>query len=161
MAMLSATIANPRTLVEWIESIQKKRVVLCEHTKRAVPLRHCLFTHLNPTHKQLPDPVLRKYRNAMVDTTNWSVPDLESYLKPVREHYDWFETSSTAIRGCVRYLNDNRLLPALCFVLSRKRCETLCATWNVGLLEHDEVAMITKEWKRIVRDATRGDRELY
>lgn len=74
MVMLSATISNPRTLVSWIESIHEKKVILCEHRKRAVPLRHCLFTHLNPTSKQLPDPILRTYRNALVDTTDWTVP---------------------------------------------------------------------------------------
>lgn len=52
------------------------------------------------------------------------------------------------------------MIPALCFVLSRKRCESLCATWNVSLLSRDEVAMIASDWKRIVRDATRGDSEL-
>lgn len=157
MVMLSATIANPNLLVEWLESIHSKRVIVCEHTRRAVPLRHCLFTHLNPSHKKLPDPVLLNYRNAFVDVSHWSTPELEVYLKPVQQHYDWFETSATAIRGCVRYLKEKDMMPALCFVLSRKRCESLCATWNVSVLEQDEVRILANDWKRIVREAVRGD----
>ena len=50
------------------------------------------------------------------------------------------------------------MLPTLCFVLSRKRCESMCETWTVGLLNRDEVALIHRDWKRLVRDACRGDK---
>jgi superfamily II RNA helicase len=60
----------------------------------------------------------------------------------------------------VRYLKQNQMLPALCFVLSRKRCELLCATWSVGLLEEGEAALVYRDWRRIVREATRGDTAL-
>ena len=52
------------------------------------------------------------------------------------------------------------MLPALCFVLSRKGCERLCRNWAVGLFEKDDVALIHRDWKRLVRDACRGDYEM-
>ena len=158
MVMLSATIENPQTLVSWLESIHTKPVILCQHDTRAVPLSHCLFTHLNPTSKQLPDPNLKRYRNALVDVTQWSEPELERYMKPIRDSYDWFQKGGTAIEGCVHYLKEHDMLPTLCFVLSRKRCESMCETWTVGLLNRDEVALIHRDWKRLVRDACRGDK---
>jgi superfamily II RNA helicase len=83
MVMLSATIENPDTLVSWLETIKKTNVELCVHTKRAVPLRHCLFTNLNPTHQSLPDPCLHSYKNRMEDITKWSIPELERFVKPI------------------------------------------------------------------------------
>ena len=52
------------------------------------------------------------------------------------------------------------MIPALCFVLSRKRCESICATWSFGLLDKDEVALIHKDWKKVVREACRGDTDM-
>ena len=90
MTMLSATIANPETLVAWLEKTKEHPVKLCVHTKRAVPLTHLLYTNLNPTHKQLPDSTLYGYKKALVDVSEWSIPRLETYLKPIGEHLDWF-----------------------------------------------------------------------
>ena len=157
MTMLSATIENPRTLISWLASIHTKPIELCEHTVRAVPLAHCLFTNLNPSHKQLPDPDLVRYKNALVDVSKWGEPELTRYMKPIGEHHEWFQKSATAIEGCVHYLKENDMMPTLCFVLSRKRCESLCQTWTVGLLDRDQVALIHRDWKRTVRDACRGD----
>lgn len=157
MIMLSATIENPDMLVSWLETIKETKVELCVHSKRSVPLQHCLFTHLHPTHQTLPDASLHAYKNRFEDVSHWSIPELERFVKPITEHYKWFQTGSVAIEGCVRYLKDNEMLPALCFVLSRKRCESLCASWSVGLLEEGEAAQVYRDWRRIVREATRGD----
>lgn len=147
MTMLSATISNPDTLVSWLTKVKEHPVSLCVHTTRAVPLTHLLFTNLNPTNHQLPDPCLHSYKNAMIDVSKWSVPELEKYVKPISNHYDWFQKGSTAIEGCVKFLHETDKMPALCFVLSRKRCEQICATWSTGLLTKDEVAVIYKDWK--------------
>lgn len=90
MVMLSATIANPETLVSWLETIKETKVELCVHTKRAVPLRHCLFTNLHPTHQTLPDATLHSYKNRLEDVSRWSVPELERFVKPIGEHIKWF-----------------------------------------------------------------------
>ena len=159
MTMLSATIQNPDKLVKWLSSFHKKPVILCEHTIRAVPLAHCFYTNLNPTHQQLPDPILHSYKDCLKNVTEWDTPSIERYMKPITNNLDWFQIRSTAIQGCVSHLKRNDMLPALCFVLSRKRCETLCATWSVSLFEQEQSALIHKDWKRIVRNATRGNRE--
>jgi len=104
MVMLSATIENPKMLVSWLETIKQTKVELCIHTKRAVPLRHYLFTNLNPTHQTLPDSCLHSYKNRLEDVSNWSIPELERFVRPIAEHYKWFQTGSVAIEGCLRYL---------------------------------------------------------
>jgi antiviral helicase SKI2 len=52
------------------------------------------------------------------------------------------------------------MMPTLCFILSRKRCEAICETWSLGLLTKDEVALILRDWRRLVRDACRGNSSL-
>ena len=160
MVMLSATIENPTTLKNWLEKVHPtKPVVLCEHTTRAVPLSHCFYTDLNPTSKSLPDstPSLSSYKKKLVNVTDWQEPHLTSYLKPMMYHYDWFQRGDVAIQGCVEYLQNNDMIPALCFVLSRKRCESLCASWAVSMLTQDEVSLIHRDWKKLVCQACRGD----
>lgn len=157
MVMLSATIQNPHMLKYWIESIQtEKQVVICEHHQRAVPLIHSLFTDVKPTSKYLPDTV-PKYRQKLVNVTRWSEPELLQYLKPVAEHYDWFQRGHAAIQSCVQFLQKDDKLPALCFILSRKGCERICQTWSIGLLEKDAIGPILRDWKKLVREACRGD----
>ena len=99
---LSATIANARHLVDWIESIRHEEVALIEEHNRVVPLEYFYYT--KDTGLVDYDQLWRYYRRKLKDRIND-----ESPFGPTT-HLD-----------LIRTIQRNHL-PALFFVFSRKQC---------------------------------------
>ncbi|AFM42084.1 superfamily II RNA helicase [Desulfosporosinus acidiphilus SJ4] len=99
---LSATIANARQLVDWIESIRHEEVALIEEPKRIVPLEYFYFTK---------DTGLVDYNHL------WKF--YRQKLKQNKNEENPF--SPTTHLDLIRTIQRDHL-PALFFVFSRKQC---------------------------------------
>lgn len=99
---LSATIANARHLVDWIESIRREEVVLIEEHNRVVPLEYFYYT--KDTGLVSYDQLWRYYRRKLKDRGNDESP-----------------FGTTTHLDLIRTIQRDHL-PALFFVFSRKQC---------------------------------------
>ena len=99
---LSATIANAKHLVDWIESIRHEEVALIEEHNRVVPLEYYYYT--KDTGLVDYDQLWRYYRRKLKDRINDENP-----FGPTT-HLDLIRTIQ------------REHLPALFFVFSRKQC---------------------------------------
>lgn len=99
---LSATIANARHLVDWINSIRHEDVALIEEPKRIVPLEYYYFT--KDTGLVDYDQLWHYYRQKLKNKQNEENP-----------------FGTTTHLDLIRTIQRNNL-PALFFVFSRKQC---------------------------------------
>lgn len=169
MIMLSATIANPGLLCNWIENITKKPVVLCSTTERVVPLHHYVyFPPMNDKNfKKLPLPLQSKVQPQLgnlesIKQGEGKTFDIEKYhmlynlTKEIHDHTH-FDNSLVSV---IKHLRSHNMLPALCFVFSRARVEELAkSTYNAigpslfSLEEqsgHDMSKTIAKECRHLL-----------
>ncbi|WP_434512653.1 DEAD/DEAH box helicase [Desulfitobacterium sp. AusDCA] len=100
---LSATIANARQLVRWIESIREEKVSLIEEHRRIVPLEYYYYT--KDTGLVTYDQLWRYYRQQIKSHHNSDGP-----LFSPTTHLDLIRTIH------------RKYLPTLYFVFSRKQC---------------------------------------
>jgi superfamily II RNA helicase len=164
MVMLSATIDSPEEFANWIESVKTKSVNLCSTSHRVVPLTHYTFmTTTNGIFKKIKDKALEQQIKNWVDKpqvissssgvfnevtwkTNKNFLDLfvnkELYIK--RQH---------VLNQVCKYMVEHDMLPALCFVLSRKQLEIAAKEITVPLLEFDSKVAYTirYECEQIIR----------
>lgn len=166
--MLSATIANPYTLINWIQNITEKQVCLASTSQRVVPLKHYVYT------PNVPDKKLR----SMTKEAQSQVNDVCNKITLIKEgegphfkqefyssiynihkrHLCEYEPSST-IPELIRKLKTIDMLPALIFVFSRKGtkvlAEKLCASGLPPLFNKDDTI-----WKDISGQIERECRHL-
>ena len=169
LVMLSATIDNPARFAAWCERQhpphpQKKEVYIASNHKRAVPLTHYTFmtsttalfkvikdksqqdeikkTLNKPFVIQTPDGV---FHDAQFFTTQKTQKLLQSKDIPVKRAH--------VLNQVTRYLVDNAMLPALCFVFSRKQLEQCAHEVSTILLEDDSKVpyIIRRECEVILR----------
>ena len=139
---LLATIPNADEFADWIESIQKHKVDTVTYTKRAVPLKHCVFDletgMISPReYKKLAD--MGKYNNYNgVIRRKRGKSERNRNLK-VAKHYD-----------LVNELTEKNLLPCIYFVFSRKACEEKAADLRNDFTTPEEKAQIIKTFDKHV-----------
>lgn len=160
--MLSATINHPEHFAEWVE----KRGVPCHlipTTHRVVPLTHYMWisTHLstNKAFKSTPyeyklqqlankPVVIKQSDETFVEDNYHKVYELLHYM---RQH-NIFVKRSFVLNELVRYLKANEMLPAICFVFSRKQVEQCAKEISINLYDDDskQSAVVAAECKRIL-----------
>ena len=174
MVMLSATIDRPEKFASWCETrgstnIQQnnssnKIVYLSSTNHRVVPLTHYSFiTTNNNIYKTIKDKVLEK---EIRDTTNklFVIQSSqgtfnEPHYHKIRKILNTFQEKRThisrahVINQVCSHMVDHNMLPALCFVLSRKQLEICAKEVTTGLLEVDSKVGYTihKECEQIIR----------
>jgi len=171
MVMLSATIDQPEKFALWCqtrgnksESNQNKNVYLTTTYERVVPLTHYSFvTTNNGIFKAIKDKDLEKQ---IKDSTNkiFTIQNAKGVFDEVHYHkmkkmLDLFENKqvfvkrSHVLNQVCKYMVENDMLPALCFVLSRKQLEICAKEVTHPLLEFDsKVAYIVRrECEQIIR----------
>lgn len=149
MIMLSATMDKPERFAKWIENNHAtKRVYLCPTNHRVVPLSHYGFMAMGEHEfKQIKDKALQQQ---MRKTTNKPIMlkdhkgkfYSEGYhdIRHVQEHLDKTRARvqrKFVLNNLVKYLRDNDMLPAICFVFSRKNVELCAKELTVPVLEDD------------------------
>ena len=150
MVMLSATIDKPHVFAEWIEKTKQysKSVYLAPTTHRVVPLKHYFYTTLPQSiikkikdkeflkyiNEFLHKPILVKDETLSFDEDNYNkIRKLTAYT----QKNNCFVKQSYVLNEVTKYLNENDMLPAICFVFSRKQVEKLAATINISLFDKE------------------------
>ena len=164
MVMLSATIDKPDKFAIWVEKESKREVWLCPTTKRVVPLTHNSFiTCPRSIYETLPlnikniiddnnfyeDTILLKSQNQQFDDAKYHK------LLKVMKHFrlNNIRVNDTfVLNQIIKYLKDKQLIPAICFVFSRKQVEILASKINSNLFEKNskKSSTVEDECKKII-----------
>jgi superfamily II RNA helicase len=170
MVMLSATLDSPEKFALWCETRGQttapstKTVYLTTTYERVVPLTHYSFiTCTQGLFKVLKDKELEK---EIMKTTNTlhTIQDAKGYfndtnytrihktLKLFRDKNHYVKRQHV-LNSVARHMVDNNMLPAICFVLSRKALEQCAKEITTVLLEDDSKVpyIVRRECEQIIR----------
>lgn len=170
MIGLSATLDNPEKFAFWLETkgdITKpveKEVYLTRKLVRAVPLIHYSFiTVTNSVNKAIKDKVLQEQIKKMIDKP-YVIQDEKGKFNDINYQnmtrmLQLFEKNDIRVKRqhvlnkVTEYLVQNEMLPALCYVFSRKQLETCSEELTTNLLEFDSKVPYTvdRECEQIIR----------
>ena len=173
MVMLSATLDRPEKFALWIENRgnvvseveNKKEVYLATSSFRHVPLTHYSFiTTNNGIFKAIKkDKELEKEIRDTVDKLHVLQSPIGEFNEPnyykVKKMLTMFEQKqvyvkrSHVLNQVCKYMVENNMLPAVCFILSRKQIEVAAKEITVPLLEDDSKVgyIVRRECEQILR----------
>jgi len=167
LVMLSATIDQPENFAYWCENIHKdsnKQVYLTNTTHRVVPLTHYSFiTTNNGIFKAIKDKAVHEEIKSIINKpfiiqdSNGKFND-EHYFK-MTKMLKLFDSKEIRVKRAhilnqvTKYLTENEMLPALCFVLSRKKIDICANEITTNLLEFDSKVpyIIDRECEQLLR----------
>jgi superfamily II RNA helicase len=168
--MLSATIDKPIKVAQWIENRKnhnqhQKEVYIASTERRAVPLEHYSFITTNQGifKKIKKDEVLSKEvkditdKLTIIQTSNGKFNEVNynktKNMLSLFEKQEVFVKPSHVLNNICKYLNENNLFPAICFVLSINKLETFAKEITVPILEDDSKIAYTirREAEQIIR----------
>ena len=167
---LSATLDNPERFAYWLETKgdnitkNEKEVFLTRKQIRAVPLIHYSFiTVTNGINKAIKDKAVQEQiRNAtnkpfVIQDEKGVFNDAQ--YKSMTQMLDLFEKNNIRVKRqnvlnkVAEYLVEKEMLPALCYVFSRKQLEKCAEEMTTNLLEFDSKVPYTvdRECEQIIR----------
>ena len=170
MIGLSATLDNPEKFAFWLETkgdITKpveKEVYLTRKLVRAVPLIHYSFiTVTNSVNKAIKDKSTQQQIKKMIDKP-YVIQDEKGKFNDINYQnattmLQLFEKHNIRVKRqhvlnkVTEYLVQNEMLPALCYVFSRKQLEICAEELTTNLLEFDSKIPYTvdRECEQIIR----------
>lgn len=172
MVMLSATIDKPEKFALWCETRGSqitslplnKKVYLTTTYERVVPLTHYSFiTTNNGIFKAIKDKDLEKQikdsTNTLFTIQNSKGVFDEMHYHKMKKMLDLFANKQVFVKRAhilnqaCKYMVENDMLPALCFVLSRKQLEICAKEITQPLLEFDSKVgyIVRQECEQIMR----------
>lgn len=174
MVMLSATIDSPEKFARWCEDREnnqedsiygiQKYVYLASTYERVVPLTHYIFiTYNSGIFKTIKDKALeaeiKGFCNKLQVIQDAKGNFNDANFKEMKKHLDLFEDKKHFVkRGQVlnqvcSYMVEHNMLPALCFILSKKAIEKCVNEITVRLLEDDSKVtyIVRNECEQIIR----------
>lgn len=162
LVMLSATIATPEQFAEWVESIHPdsdKKVLLCETSVRAVPLSHYVWVSAMDSAFHTKN---KKALKAMNDLCNKPVllynerdgfnNDTYRTMCDVRYHLqtNHHMKRQFVLNSVVGFMKNHDMLPAICFVYSRKNVEKLAKELTHHLIDSKMMNRVEKECRSVL-----------
>ena len=170
MIGLSATLDNPEKFSRWLENrgeetpCSEKIVYLATKKTRAVPLTHYSFiTVPNGIFKAIKDKAVQEEIKSIINKPfiiqSASGAFNEPHYNKMRKMLELFESKNIyvkrhhAINQIAKHLFENDMLPALCYVFSRKQLEICAKEMNTEILEDDSKVryIVQKECEQIIR----------
>ena len=166
MVMLSATLDKPEKFAAWCQNRENstKNVYIASKVGRAVPLKHYHFITTNSSiFKLIKDKTQQSEINAVInkpfEILNAKGEFNENQYHKIMNTLKLFENKNVFIKRqhvlnqVTKYLVENDMLPALCFVLSRKQLEICAKEVTTILLEDDSKIpyLIKRECDQILR----------
>ena len=171
MVMLSATIATPERFAKWCETRgdseyfkSDKVVYLASTNHRVVPLTHysfitanaSVFKHIKEKEEQKK---IKDMTNKLFEIQSSKGKFNEPHFHKMTKMLDTFKLNKIKIsrphvlNQVCKYMVDHNMLPALCFVLSRKQLEICANEINTNLLDEESNVPFTirKECEQIIR----------
>lgn len=164
LIMLSATIDRPDAFATWIlQQKSSKHMYLASTSERIVPLTHYMWLSVNSgTLKKAAKTPYEKKLEA-VNGVPLVIADAQGlYNEPnyykVKEILDYNNKHQTYVKrqfvldSLVRYLKTQQMLPAICFIFSRKHVEQAANEISFSLHDEDSgmPAIIEKECRHIL-----------
>ena len=147
--MLSATISRPEKIPNWFRETLNQEVVLCQHTRRSVPLHHYCFTSVpNSVVKKIRDQKMRSHfikysgQSLEIKGTKYNIDAYRNTKKMITylTQNNIRTSPQFALQKICEYLLENNLLPGISFILSRKMIEKMGNTLHINL--HTDEKMI-------------------
>jgi superfamily II RNA helicase len=170
MIGLSATLDDPEKFAYWLENrgesskFSEKEVFLTKKLIRAVPLIHYSFiTATNGVNKAIKDKAIqeeiRKSINKpfVIQDASGSFNDIQyqttAKMLKLFEKHDIRVKRQHVLNKVTEYLVENEMLPALCYVFSRKQLEKCAEELTTNLQEFDTKVPYTidRECEQIIR----------
>ena len=174
MVMLSATLDSPEKFALWCETRGQtcektcdktyKQVYLSTTYERVVPLTHYSFITCTQglfkilKDKQLEMEVMKATNTLHViqdSKGNFNEINYQRIHKILKTFQDknYYVKRQHVLNSVTKYMVDNNMLPAICFVLSRKALEQCAKEVNTTLLEDDSKVpyIVRKECEQIIR----------
>ena len=171
MVMLSATLDSPEKFALWCETRGKtsethseKQVYLTTTYERVVPLTHYSFiTCTQGLFKILKDKQLEMEIMKATNTLhiiqdargNFNEINYQRIHKIIKTFQDknHYVKRQHVLNSVAKHMVINNMLPAICFVLSRKALEQCAKEINITLLEDDSKVpyIVRKECEQIIR----------
>jgi superfamily II RNA helicase len=167
---LSATLDNPEKFAHWLETKGRpgvpieKEVYLTKKMVRPVPLIHYTFlTTTQGVNKVIKDKVLREEIRKATDELfivqnaagQFNVHQFEQTdrIKKLLDDHGVHIKREHVLNRVTDYLVKQEMLPALCYVFSRKQLEICASSLNTDLLEFDSKIAYTvdRECEQIIR----------
>lgn len=165
---LSATLDRPENFAQWLEntlnknsvenSVVKKEVYLCRKLIRSVPLIHYSFiSSVSAVNKIIKDKALQQEiqqvvnKPIVIQNEKGIFNDL-NYQK-INKILNLFHKNNIQIKRrhilnkLSEYLVENEMLPALCYVFSRKQLEICAEELTTNLLEFDSKIPYTVDYE--------------
>ena len=173
LIMLSATIDRPEDFAGWIEEEKsnqahtqkqpEKKMYLAPTYTRIVPLTHYMWLAVNEgvVKKSAKTPYEKKIEELrgvpIPIATSTGVFNEPNYYK-MKDVLDYLYKNNTHIKrpfvlgDLLRYLKGQAMLPAICFVFSRKHVEQAAQEISFSLFEEDSglPALVEKECRHIL-----------
>ena len=169
LIMLSATIDKSEVFAKWIEDVKttaehQKKVYLAPTNHRVVPLKHYFYTTMpqGPI-KNIKDKEFLKFINGFLhkpiivkdDSNKFNIDNYEKVKKLLTyiQKNDCHIKPAFVLTEITKYLNENDMLPAICFIFSRKLVERYANQITFSLFdEYSEIPFaIRRECDHILR----------
>ena len=180
MVGLSATLDDPERFALWLETkgesnqSQDKEVYLTKKLIRAVPLVHYSFiTVPNAINKCIKDKTIqeeiKKLTNKLFVVQDDKNAFNDTNYQNVNRMLKLFEKNDVRVRRqhvlnkLAEHLVEKEMLPALCYVFSRKKLEICAEEMTTNLLEFDSKIPYTidRECEQIIRKLGNYDEYLH
>ena len=156
MVMLSATISKPENFAQWIETNRstpheapQKEVYISSTNVRVVPLTH--YSWITCPKSKIRSIQDKKMKQQVEDTIDTFIPlkihnqplDEKNYHKTgnVIKYFQkerFYMKRSFVLNTLVKQLYDNGMLPAICFVFSRKHVEKCAKEISMSLFDPEK-----------------------
>lgn len=152
LILLSATLDKPELFAGWLGELKQVPCHLIQTQYRIVPLTHHVWNNgklsvIMDSKETFHDDVYADWARGRTQ----EVKDHEAYQKKValakRQGHEGPVSGKSRpqsfqhqLNELIRYLHEKTLVPALCFVLSRKGCEQLASRVEQDLLDSSDVS---------------------
>ena len=164
MVMLSATIDKPDKFASWVEKQSEREVWLCPTNKRVVPLTHnsfitfpqCIYNTLPLKIKNIIEEEKLYESTILLKEQNKPFDDAKYHkILKVMKHFKLNNirvNDTFVLNQLVKYLKRKNLIPAICFVFSRKQVEIMAGKITTNLFKADSKnpSIVEDECKKIL-----------
>lgn len=159
IVMLSATINKAEKFAEWVQNVKEREVWLSSTNKRVVPLTH--FSYITLRNKlsekygqnnKLIDnqlnklQILRNQNGEFNDTNYHNINKIKKFFQINKVYVN----NNFVLNNITKYLNQHNLLPAICFVFSRRKTEEFAKMISLSLNDSKTMNIIRKECKQLL-----------
>ncbi|MDC0142096.1 DEAD/DEAH box helicase, partial [bacterium] len=159
IVMLSATIDRANEFANWVQIVKNREVSLCSTKERVVPLTHYAYytlrdklTEKHGSHNKIIDNnmnkliELKKPQKSFDERNYQEIKKIETFFYKNRV----FVNHSYVINNIVKLLNERNLLPAICFIFSRKKTEEYSKLVSISLNDSKTMNIIRRECKQLL-----------